>query len=350
MADHSQTTRQSKFLRVFEGEVFEAPPVWFMRQAGRYLPEYRTLRAQAGSFLDLCFDSDLAAEVTLQPIRRFDLDAAILFADILLIPHALGQNLSFVEGEGPRLEPVVSLKDLDGFRDRDILELLQSVFETVAKTRAGLADDKALIGFAGAPWTVATYMLAGGPMKDPAALRQRFYQEPALITGLIDVLTEKTISYLQAQIDAGADAVQLFDTWASGLPWPVLDAVSVRPLDKISRALKKSHPETPVILFPKGVGEKCGEYALLQGCDGIGIDYAMDPAWARANLAERVVVQGGLDPLSVVAGGEHMERGAQTLLKLFHDVPYVFNLGHGFTPETPPENVARLVEIIRKGA
>lgn len=337
----------AKFLRVFEGEVFDVPPIWFMRQAGRYLPEYRELRAKAGSFLDLCFNPDLASEVTLQPIRRFDLDAAILFADILLIPDALGQKLRFQEGEGPLLEPVKDMGDIERFRDRDILDRLSPVFETVSKTKAALGGDKALIGFAGAPWTVATYMLAGGPMKDPAALRQRFYEERALIDGLIDVLVEKTIGYLDAQIEAGADAVQLFDTWASGLPWPVLDAVSVGPLDKIARAVKKKHPDTPVILFPKGVGEKAGEYALLQGCDGIGIDYAMDPAWARANLSGQVVVQGGLDPLLVVKGGEEMERSAQTYLKLFHDVPYVFNLGHGFTPQTPPENVARLVEIIR---
>ncbi|WP_425410475.1 uroporphyrinogen decarboxylase [Hyphococcus sp.] len=338
-----------KFLRVFEGEVFDAPPVWFMRQAGRYLPEYRELRAKAGSFLDLCYDPDLASEVTLQPIRRFDLDAAILFADILLIPDALGQKLTFVTGEGPQLAPLVSANDIERYRACDVREHLAPVFETVAKTRAALSADKALIGFAGAPWTVATYMLAGGPVKDPAALRLRFYEDRKFIEDLIDVLTEKTIDYLNAQIEAGADAVQLFDTWASGLPWPVLDAVSVRPLDKISRAIKKAHPETPVIFFPKGVGEKAGEYALLQGCDGLGIDYAMDPSWARANLGGRVVVQGGLDPLLTVSGGDDMERAAQTYLKLFHDVPYIFNLGHGFTPQTPPENVARLVEIVRGG-
>jgi uroporphyrinogen decarboxylase len=338
----------SKFLRSFEGEVFASPPIWFMRQAGRYLPEYRQLRAEAGSFLDLCFNPVLASEVTLQPVRRFDLDAAILFADILLIPHALGQNLSFVENEGPKLEPVVSLKDLDGFRERNVHESLAPVFETVSKTRSALSPDKALIGFAGAPWTVATYMLAGGPMKDPAVLRRRFYEERPLIEGLIDILTDKTVDYLIAQIDAGADAVQLFDTWAGGLPWPVLDAVSVQPLDKISRAVKKARPDVPIILFPKGAGEKATEYAMLPACDGFGIDYAMDPAWARANLGGRVVVQGGLDPLLTITGGEAMTHAADVYLKLFHDVPYVFNLGHGFTPQTPPENVAALVEFVRR--
>lgn len=337
-----------KLLATLRGARHERTPLWLMRQAGRYLPEYRKLRAQAGSFLDLCFNPALASEVTLQPIRRFDLDAAILFADILLIPHALGQRLSFVENEGPKLDPVVSLKDLDGFRDKNILESLEPVFETVRKTRAGLDPDKALIGFAGAPWTVATYMLAGGPMKDPAVLRQRFYEERALINGLIDILTEKTIDYLIAQIDAGADAVQLFDTWAGGLPWPVLDQVSVRPLDKISSAVKKARPGVPVILFPKGVGEKALEYAMLPACDGFGIDYAMDPSWARQALGERVVVQGGLDPLLTISGGEAMTKAADIYLKLFHDVPYIFNLGHGFTPATPPEHVAALVAFVRR--
>lgn len=341
---------QSKFIRTLKGETFSSPPMWFMRQAGRYLPEYRKVRAEAGSFLDLCYNPPLASEVTLQPIRRFDLDAAILFADILLIPHALGQKLSFVENEGPRLEPVVSPDDLDRFRSQDVHETLSPVYETVRITREGLAEDKALIGFAGAPWTVATYMLAGGPMKDPSVLRQRLYEDPSFVHGLIDILVEKTVEYLTAQIDAGADAVQLFDTWASGLPWPVLDAVSIRPLQKIARAVKEKRPGTPVILFPKGVGEKATDYVMLPECDGFGIDYAMDPSWARGNLAGHAVIQGGLDPLLVVSGGDAMKKAAEMYLKLFHDVPYIFNLGHGFTPQTPPEHVAQLVKIARSQA
>lgn len=318
-----------------------------MRQAGRYLPEYRKTRAEAGSFLDLCFNPALASEVTLQPIRRFDLDAAILFADILLLPMALGQALSFVENEGPRLAPPASPDALAAYRDRDVMETLAPVFETVRLTRAALPADKALIGFAGAPWTVATYMLAGGPMKDPASLRARVYREPDFVLGLVDLLAERTIDYLIAQIDAGADAVQLFDTWAGGLPGPVLDAVSVRPLDRIARAIKAARPGVPVILFPKGVGEKAVEYAFLKSCDGVGIDYAMDPAYARERISPHAVVQGGLDPLLAVAGGAAMEKAADAYLRLFHDVPYIFNLGHGFTPETPPAHVARLVELVR---
>lgn len=346
----SHTSSGSKFLRALGGEQAAIPPIWFMRQAGRYLPEYRELRAKAGSFLDLCYNPELAAEVTLQPIRRFDLDAAILFADILLIPHALGQKLSFVEGEGPRLDPAITSALLEGFRKQNVLEKLSPVFETVRRTRAALDPGKALIGFAGAPWTVATYMLAGGPSKDPAALRSVFYRDRPFMTALIDTLVETTTDYLVAQIDAGADAVQLFDTWASGLPWPVLDAVSVEPMDRIGRAVKKARPGTKVIFFPKGVGEKAGEYAMLPGCDAIGIDYGMDPSWARTHLSPHRTVQGGLDPLLVVEGGAAMEKAAASLLKLFHDVPYVFNLGHGFVPETPPEHVARLVDLVRDGA
>ncbi len=340
-------TRQSKILRALIGEVQAIPPVWFMRQAGRYLPEYRELRAKAGSFLDLCYNPELASEVTLQPVRRFDLDAAILFADILLIPHAMGQSLTFGEGEGPRLNPVITPENIDRFRGQDVLKFLAPVFETVRLTRAALDPTKALIGFAGAPWTVATYMLAGQSMRDPAALRKWYYRDPAFLEKLIDLLSEITIDYLNAQIEAGADVVQLFDTWAGGLPWPVLKAVSVGPLNKIAQGVKKAHPETPVILFPKGVGEKTSEYAMLAICDGLSIDYGMNPAWARSNLSGHTTVQGGLDPLVVIRGGGDMKRAADSLLKTFCDVPYIFNLGHGFTPETLPENVAALVRHLR---
>ncbi|MBI1364570.1 MAG: uroporphyrinogen decarboxylase [Alphaproteobacteria bacterium] len=341
---------EKKLLTTLAGEKPAIPPIWLMRQAGRYLPEYRRLRAKAGSFLDLCLNPALAAEATLQPVRRFDLDAAILFADILLIPFALGQDLSFVEGEGPRLSPPVTLERLDAFRRQNVVERLSPVFETLRRTKAALQPAKALIGFAGAPWTVATYMLAGGPIKDPAALRRLWYDQRDFLDALIGLLTEKTSEYLIAQLDAGADVVQLFDTWAGGLPWPILDSVSVRPLEKIAAAVKKARPGAPVIFFPKGVGEKAPEYLATGKCDGFGIDYAMDPSFARAQLGEHVVVQGGLDPLAVVTGGDVMIKAAASYLKLFHDVPYVFNLGHGLVPETPPENVDALVRFIRSGA
>ena len=340
--------QDSIFLQALDGAITPKPPIWFMRQAGRYLPEYRALREKAGSFLDLCFNADLASEVTLQPIERYDLDAAILFADILLIPYAFGQNLKFEAGEGPILDPIPNSSDLERYRQQNIHEHLSPVYETIRKTRAGLASDKALIGFAGAPWTVATYMLNGGSAKDPAALRARYYAEPEFVMALIDLLTEATIEYLIAQIDAGVDAVQLFDSWAGGLPFPVLDQLSIRPLEKIAKAVKEARPQIPVILFPKGVGEKLSEYALIRHADAIGIDFAIDPSWARTHISGLKTVQGGLDPLMVVAGGEAMENAAATYLKLLHDVPYIFNLGHGFTPQTPPEHVQALVDFIRR--
>lgn len=339
--------RASALLLALRGEIEAIPPIWLMRQAGRYLPEYRALRAKAGSFLDLCSDPDLAAEATLQPIRRFDFDAAILFADILLLPFALGQNLSFAEGEGPQLDPPVTQAHLDAFRKRNIHERLQAVYETVARVRKELAPEKALIGFAGAPWTVATYMLAGGPHKDPAALRKRWYDEREFISGLIGVLVDATVEYLSRQIEAGADVVQLFDTWAGGLPEDVLRAVSIEPLARIGERLKAAYPKTPVIFFPKGVGAAAENYARLSCCDGLGIDFSTPWSFARGALTPHATVQGGLDPMLVVKGGYDLEIGARKLRETFHGVPYIFNLGHGLTPDTPPENVARLVEIVR---
>lgn len=342
-------SRSGALLRTITGSIEAIPPIWLMRQAGRYLPEYRALRAKAGSFLDLCYNPELAAEVTLQPIRRFDFDAAILFADILLIPHALGLDLSFVEGEGPRLKPIVGAKDVETFRRRNIHEILRPVYETVSRVRAVLRADKALIGFAGAPWTVATYMLSGGVSDDPAGLRRRWYDEREFIDSLICALSDATVEYLVAQIDAGADVVQLFDTWAGGMPEDVTRAVSLEPLRKITAEVKSRRPNVPVILFPKGVGALIGEYAKIVGCDAVGIDFATPWAAARATICPGAAVQGGLDPMLVVRGGREMEEGARRLREVFRGAPFIFNLGHGLTPETPPENVARLVEVVREG-
>jgi uroporphyrinogen decarboxylase len=318
-----------------------------MRQAGRYLPEYRALRAKAGGFLDLCLNPDFATEITLQPVRRFDLDAAILFADILLIPMALGRKLWFEAGEGPRLDPVKSLSDIASFRDRDIHAALAPVYETVRRTRASLAPDKALIGFAGAPWTVATYMIAGQGTKEPAALRALWYGDRTFLTELIDRLVEATSAYLVRQVEAGTDAVQLFDTWAGGLPPALLEPLSVDPMRRIASAVTAAKPGTPVIFFPRGVGAMAKAYAALPECDAIGIDYATPVEWARRELSPHAVVQGGLDPLLAVNGGAEMEDEARRLLETFKGVPYVFNFGHGLTPEANPDHVARLVAIAR---
>jgi uroporphyrinogen decarboxylase len=337
------------FLAAANGEALKTPPIWLMRQAGRYLPEYRAVRAKAGSFLDLCYNSDLAAEVTLQPIRRYDFDAAILFADILLIPHALGQDVTFTEGEGPRLAPVKTLDALERFRDQNIHERLAPVYETVRLVRAGLPPDKALIGFAGAPWTVATYMIGGGAQRDPSALRSVWYADPAFASSLIGLLVEATSDYLLAQIEAGAEAVQLFDTWAGGLPEPILKAACLDPAEAIAARVKAKRPDVPVILFPKGVGPATKAFASLKHCDVIGIDHAHPWDDARATLSPHATVQGGLDPMLVVAGGPRMEDEARRLVRTFAGAPYIFNLGHGLTPDTPPDHVARLVEIVRSG-
>lgn len=338
-----------KLLRVLRGQAEAVPPIWLMRQAGRYLPEYRALREKAGSFLDLCYNPELAAEVTLQPIRRYDFDAAILFADILLIPQALGQNLTFTAGEGPRLSPVVTHSDLDRFRNRNIHETLSPVYETVSSVRAALSAEKTLIGFAGAPWTVATYMLAGGPDRDPASLRKRWYDERDFIEALLDVLIDATVDYLVAQIDAGADAVQLFDTWAGGMPEEATRALSLEPLKRLAGRVKSKRPKTPIILFPKGAGALLGDYAAIEACDGVGIDYITPWESARALVTPHAAAQGGLDPMLVVRGGVEMEQNALRLLSAFCGAPFIFNLGHGLTPDTPPDHVARLVEIVRAG-
>ncbi|MBI1391446.1 MAG: uroporphyrinogen decarboxylase [Alphaproteobacteria bacterium] len=335
------------FIRTLKGEASSPPPIWFMRQAGRYLPEYRATRAEAGSFLDLCYNSKLAAEVTFQPIRRYALDAAILFADILLIPQALGQHVAFEQGEGPKLSPPLDAGGLERLSSADIHKTLGPIYETVRLLRAGLPSEVPLIGFAGAPWTVATYMMAGGSMKDPASLRHRFYDDRAFVTRLIDTLVDATTAYLIRQIDAGAQAIQLFDTWAGGLPEDVLDAVCLEPAARIAERLKGHSPETPIILFPKGVGPALKKFASLGDCDAVGIDFATPWDWARETISPLATVQGGLDPLLVVAGGEPMIAAARRLKETFDGVPYVFNLGHGFTPETPPEHVSSLIDAIR---
>ena len=335
-------------LNVLRGEALSPPPVWFMRQAGRYLPEYRATREEAGSFLDLCYAPELAAEVTLQPLRRYDMDAAILFADILLVPHAIGQEVTFVAGEGPQLSPPVTPVTLSVMQGGFKRERLKPIYETVRRVRSALSPEKTLIGFAGAPWTVATYMLAGSSQKDPSALRHHAYKDQGFIADLMDLLIEETTAYLIHQIEAGADSIKIFDSWAGGLPGDLTYSLCLEPMARITEGVKAAHPTVPVIWFPKGVGAQAIWFAQHPLCDAIAIDMMTPPQWARENLSPHAVVQGGLDPLLVVAGGERLDQAVRHLRDSFQGVPYIFNLGHGFVPETPPEHVARVMTILRE--
>ncbi len=331
---------------VLRGETLSTPPLWFMRQAGRYLPEYRAVRAKHPSFVEFCLHPEDAAEVTLQPIRRFDVDAAILFADILLIPHALGQGVRFATGEGPLLEPVVSDDLLARLDPSQVLPILSPVFETVERVRAALPKEKALIGFAGAPWTVATYMINGQGTKDPAASRRLVYSHPEMIDRLMRMLVDATTEYLIAQAKAGANALKLFDSWSGGLPEPLFQKLCLEPSAEIARRVR-AEVDVPIIYLPKGAGPLYALAAQNEAFDGIALDYALPPLWARDALGSATALQGGLDPLLVVQGGQAMETAAKTLIETFENRPYIFNCGHGFVPETPPEHVAELVRIVR---
>lgn len=321
-----------------------------MRQAGRYLPEYRATRAEAGSFLQLCYNPALAAEVTLQPIRRYGFDAAILFSDILVVPDALGQEVRFVEGEGPRLDPIRSaagLSRLDAARTR---EKFSVVHEVVARLRQDLPGETALIGFCGAPWTVATYMVGGQGSSDQAAARLFAYRDPIAFARLIDLLTDVSIEYLSGQAKAGADVLQVFDSWAGSLPDNEFARWVVDPTRRMVAALKERHPGVPVIGFPRGAGPSTAEFVTATGVDGVSCDTSM-PLCAMRELAElNVAVQGNLDPLLLAAGGPAMEERVGEILAAMKGRRHIFNLGHGIIPETPPENVARLVELVRSHA
>ncbi|MEO1659021.1 MAG: uroporphyrinogen decarboxylase [Pseudomonadota bacterium] len=331
---------------VLRGETLSTPPLWFMRQAGRYLPEYREVRARHPSFVEFCLHPEDAAEVTLQPIRRFDVDAAILFADILLIPHALGQGVRFEKGEGPILEPVVSADLLARLDLSNVLSSLGPVFETVARVREALPRDKALIGFAGAPWTVATYMINGQGTKDPAASRRLVYSDPEMIDQLMRMLVDATTDYLIAQAKAGANALKLFDSWAGGLPEDLFRKLCLEPSAEIARRVR-AEVDVPIIYLPKGAGPFYQLAAQDDAFDGLALDFSLPTGWAQDALSSATALQGGLDPLLVVQGGPAMERAAKALLETFEDRPYIFNCGHGFVPETPPEHVAELVRIVR---
>jgi uroporphyrinogen decarboxylase len=334
-------------LRALSGEAVWPPPVWLMRQAGRYLPEYRALRAQAGDFIALCTTPELAAEVTLQPIRRFGMDAAILFSDILMLPWALGWGLRFAEGEGPVLPRWNDAGDTARLDPAQLLEAIAPILQTVRLTRAGLDADRALIGFAGGPFTVACYMVEGGGSKDHARTRSLAYQDPAGFGGLIDALTEATIIYLAAQIDAGADTVMLFDSWAGVLSPLLFDDFVIKPTAQIVDALGRRFPHVPVIGFPRLSGTLVGRYVEVTGVCGVGIDTATDLRFATSRLPDRVAIQGNLDPAALLAGGIALRREAARILRLCQDRPFIFNLGHGILPPTPPEHVAALIAQVR---
>jgi len=322
-------------------------PVWLMRQAGRYLPEYRALRAEKGGFLELATDPEAAAEVTLQPIRRFGFDGAILFSDILMVPWALGQDLSFGPGEGPRLAPKADTRDaIDRLQAVDH-DKLRPIYETVSRVAAALPRETTFLGFAGSPWTVATYMIAGQGSRDHAEARMLAYRDPGAMQALIEAVVDLTVDYLANQISAGVEAVQLFDSWAGSLAPAQFEQWVIAPNERITRRLHERCPGVPVIGFPKGAGARLPAYARETGVDAVGLDETVDPLWAARELPADLPVQGNLDPLLLLAGGSALETGARTILDAFAGRPHVFNLGHGIDKETPISHVERLLESVR---
>jgi uroporphyrinogen decarboxylase len=332
-------------LNALRGENTTKRPVWLMRQAGRYLPEYRALRAEKGGFLALVYDTDAAAEITLQPIRRFGFDGAILFSDILIVPYAMGQDLQFLAGEGPKLSPRLVDHALDGLQAGP--GRLSPIYETVRKVRSSLPVDKTMLGFAGSAWTVATYMTAGEGSRDQHETRAMAYRDPGAFAAIIDAIVGVTVEYLCGQIEAGAEAVQLFDSWAGSLAPSQFEKWVIAPNAAIVSAVKARHPETPIIGFPKGSGEKLAAYARETGVDAVGVDETVDPLWAASTLPEGLPVQGNLDPLLLLAGGEELDREARKVLDAFSGRPHVFNLGHGIGQHTPIAHVERLLETVR---
>jgi uroporphyrinogen decarboxylase len=332
-------------LAVLGGQRLDPPPVWMMRQAGRYLPEYRALREDKGSFLDLVYDPVAAAEVTLQPLKRFDLDAAILFSDILIVPFAIGQNLSFVAGEGPRLSPPLanaSIDDLTPYPGR-----LDPIYETVAKVKAQLAPEVTLIGFAGAPWTVATYMVAGQGSREQAETRRLAYRDPQRFQAIIDRIEEVSFDYLSRQVEAGAEALQLFDSWAGSLAPAEFERWVIAPTARLVAQLRERHPDVPIIGFPKGAGGKLPAYARGTDVSAVGIDETVDPVWAAQALPDGLPVQGNLDPLALLAGGEPLADAVRRILDALSARPHIFNLGHGIQQDTPIAHVEQLLTLMK---
>lgn len=335
-------------LDVLKGKAAFPPPLWMMRQAGRYLPEYRETRRRAGSFLDLCYDPDLAVEVTLQPIERFGFDASILFSDILVVPHALGRNVRFEEGRGPLLTPI-SAAEIPALDGETFHVNLEPVYETVRRLRTKLPDETTLIGFCGAPWTVATYMIAGHGTSDQAPARLFAYREPEAFLQLLNVLVDHSAAYLIRQIEAGADVVQVFDSWSGVLDEVSFEAFCVRPMAEIVRQVRAVHPNVPIIGFPKGAGAHYRSYRRKTGVTGLGLDWTV-PLTTAKELQRDGAVQGNLDPLRLVAGGKALADGVDAILKALGDGPLIFNLGHGITPETPIAHVEAMVKLVRSAS
>jgi uroporphyrinogen decarboxylase len=317
-----------------------------MRQAGRYLPEYRELRARKGGFLELVYDADAAAEITLQPIRRFGFDGAILFSDILIVPHALGQNLRFEAGEGPRLSPPLVDAALGALEA--VPERLEAIYRTVENVKAALPSETTFLGFAGSPWTVATYMVAGQGSKEQAEARRYAYRDPMAFAEIIEAVADMTVDYLSGQVAAGVEAVQLFDSWAGSLSPAQFERWVIAPNARIVSAFKARHPDVPVIGFPKGAGGKLPAYARETGVDALGLDETVSPEWAAAELPKLLPVQGNLDPLALIAGGEALESAVRRIISAFEDRPHVFNLGHGILPDTPIAHVEHLLKLVRR--
>jgi uroporphyrinogen decarboxylase len=339
----------SLLLEALAGQATSPAPIWLMRQAGRYLPEYRQVRAKVPSFLDLCRTSELAAEVTLQPLRRFDLDAAIVFSDILIVPYGLGQRVEFIEGEGPKLEPIRDGKDIAALDLTGSGKAFAPVYDTIARVVAELPRAIPLIGFCGAPWTVATYMVEGGGSKDQAAARLLAYREPETFQRLIDLLVEASAEYLVNQAKAGARVLQIFDSWAGALPEDEFERWCIAPTKKLVGLVKAKMPQIPVIGFPRGAGLLAERYVKETGIDAIGCGTAEPLGW-MARLQRHVPVQGNLDPVLLLAGGAELDRRVASTLRELSSRPFIFNLGHGILPETPIEHVERLVSLVKAGA
>jgi uroporphyrinogen decarboxylase len=332
-------------LDTLNGHRGEQVPMWLMRQAGRYLPEYRELRAEKGGFLALVYDSEAAAEITLQPIRRFGFDGAILFSDILIVPYAMGQDLTFGAGEGPRLTPPLVDHALESLQSAP--ERLQAIYRTVARVRAALSPETTLLGFAGSPWTVATYMVAGEGSKDHHAAREMAYRDPGAFGAIIAAIEAVTVEYLVGQIEAGAEAVQLFDSWAGSLAPDEFERWVIAPNARLTASVRERCPGVPVIGFPKGAGAKLIAYARETGVDAVGVDETIDPAWAARDLPQGLPVQGNLDPLLLLAGGPRLVKRTEQILRAFADRPHVFNLGHGIGQHTPIANVELVRSTVR---